>query len=61
MDDRLKAIAENAGLNTVLEEHPDLIEAAWKRARVYAQRLPAFALTDEPAHIFRVSTDRSSK
>tara|TARA_B100001123_G_C14978615_1_gene894649 strand:+ start:362 stop:547 length:186 start_codon:yes stop_codon:yes gene_type:complete len=61
MDEQLKTIADTAGLDTVLKERPELIEAAWKRARVYARRLPALALTDEPAHIFTASTLDSSK
>lgn len=61
MDERLKTIAANAGLDTLLKAHPELIEAAWARARVYAERLPELALNDEPAHVFRVYPGSSSE
>ena len=52
MDEKLRIIALNAGLEHLLEKHPDLVEAASKRARIYAEKLEPLNLSDEPAHIY---------
>ena len=57
MDEPLKTIAINAGLKDLVNAHPELVEAAWKRARVYAGRLEALELTDEPAQIFKAGRE----
>ena len=53
MDEELRLIALNAGLDTLLKEHPQLIEAAWQRRRIYAARLEPLSMTDEPAQVFK--------
>ena len=57
MDEQLRIIALNAGLEHLVDKHPDLVEAASQRARIYAAKLAPLALTDEPAHVYWLPSD----
>ena len=61
MDEQLKAIAINTGLGNLVDTHPELVEAAWKRARIYAGKLEPLEMTDEPAHVYRPTNDVKSE
>lgn len=61
MDERLRTVALNAGLEYLVDNHPALIEAAWKRARDYAEKLEPLEMTDEPAHVFKPRSDQRSE
>ena len=54
MDEQLRILALNAGLENLVDNHPELVEAARKRARIYAERLEPLAMTDEPALVYRL-------
>lgn len=60
MDKQLRILALNAGLENLVDNHPELVEAAWKRRRIYAARLEPLAMTDEPALVYQAIRETES-